>query len=724
MAYNYTTSQTQILSTIQNYTANVVAYDAVHRIVTLDAPVNISLGYNQSVGQISSQYSFVGTITNISQAITTGNNLPTISTDEAGNLCGIFNVPPNTFKTGSRVFRVDNRSNPADPTTATSYAEATFVASGLSEKSASTDFSPSVDASATTFTSVAQTPQTLVSTITTYSPFDPIAQSFLIDKNNYPNGAFLKSVKIFFATKPATNIPVTLSIVGTTNEIPNGSILDYSTVTLTADQVITSSSPQYLDPTTYTEFMFSAPVYIQAGTLYAIILKAASPDYTVYIAQQNSVAIPSTAKALPSNPNPTNTTKIGSAPYVGSLFESQNSITWTPDQSSDLMFVIDQCLFDITQTPQIQFNLLKNLPYRKMGRNDIQYKLDANNVSNLFGNFNNNIRSDAFNITTTDFVPTSTKATYQYSATLANGNIPVGPYAVTPGRYASPTASNISLNDGLGERLLIANSESSFSVTATLASSDPNVSPIISDDGVTLYNIRYMINNMGIQNNVISLVSGGSGYNAMTTSVSISYPDVGSNLALLAANVVNGNVASVYVVSPGSGYLTTPTVTIVDANTTPGTGASAVVYGETGQHGGNSYAKYFTKKVVLTSGNDSGDLRVYYTAYKPNGTDVYVYYKILSSQDTQTFDQGSWQLMTQTTPVVYSTDTSNLIEYEWAPGTGGVADNSISYTSTNGQTYTSFIQFAIKVVMATNDNTQVPFLTDIRAIALPSGTGL
>jgi hypothetical protein len=72
----------------------------------------------------------------------------------------------------------------------------------------------------------------------------------------------------------------------------------------------------------------------------------------------------------------------------------------------------------------------------------------------------------------------------------------------------------------------------------------------------------------------------------------------------------------------------------------------------------------------------------------------------------------------------YSTSRDNLIEFECAPGVNNVADDVISYTSSTGITYTSFSQFAVKIVFATNDNTSVPFLTDLRALALPSGTGL
>ena len=729
MSYTYTLDPVQFIPSTYNYTANVIAYDATTRTVTLDAPVNISLGYNDAIGDLTSQYNFIGNITNVSSAVKSGTGLPQLSTDEGGNFVGIFNVPPNTFQTGQRVFRVDNRSVETDPTSATTYAQATFTASGLSTTSQKLEFAPSVDSAATSFTQVSQRDNQLVNTsiIKTYTPYDPIAQTFIIQKDNYPNGLFIKSIKVFFYSKPTTEIPITLSLVNTLNGYPNGKTLDHSTVVLSSDKVVTSKTPHYLDSSTYTEFVFEAPVYIQPGVLYAFMLKAGSPDYQVYYAQQNSTAVPSTAKAKATDTNPTSPTKIGQSPYVGALFESQNAITWTADQTKNLMFVIDRCVFDTTQNPSIQFTLPKGLPYRKIGTNDIQYQLDANNVTNLYGNYSNDTWSDAINLTTTDFTPAGTGINYSYSATLADGNVPVGPYQAFPGKLGSPTPDNIEFDDGLGQRVFLKSSNNSFSLYASLSSSDPNVSPIVSDDGVSLYNVRYVINNMGIQNNVISLTNVGAGYtDPANTTISISSPDIGSDKAILGLTVANNGtsnvVSSVYVTYPGSGYITTPTITITGTNTTP---ATAVVYGETSPKGGNSYAKYFTKKVVLTPANDSGDLRVYYTAYKPFGTRVDVYYKILNRNDTQNFEDGNWQLMTQlSNNNVYSQSKNDYIEFEYAPGTLNKADNFISYTSTNGQTYNSFSQFAIKVVLSSSDSTIVPVLTDIRALALPSGTGI
>jgi hypothetical protein len=162
---------------------------------------------------------------------------------------------------------------------------------------------------------------------------------------------------------------------------------------------------------------------------------------------------------------------------------------------------------------------------------------------------------------------------------------------------------------------------------------------------------------------------------------------------------------------------------VVDANTSPGTGAIITIAGETSQSGGNADARYITKKVILDQGFDSGDMRVYFTAYRPVNTHIYVYYKILSRNDTQTFDSGHWQLMTliNNTADLYSQTRDSTYEFVAAPGAGGVGQNYVEYASSvTGQTYNTFNQFAIKIVLASSDKTAVPFLTDIRAIALPS----
>ena len=646
-------------------------------------------------------------------------SIGSFNTDESGYFYGIFNLPENTFHTGQRVFRVDN-STGGNVDSATTYAEGTFYSEGLQATAQSINFGASPAGAKNTFTQTSQ--RTITNVSTTISPWDPVAQSFIVTKDAYPNGLFIKSAKFFFASKPTSdNSPIQLSIVGTQNGYPNGDTLDQSIVTLTPQQVVVSQNPQFADATTYTTFEFSVPIYIQPGYLYAFILKSNSKEYTLWSALNGDTALKSSVKNLPTDPDPSTTTKIGSAPYVGALFLSQNSQTWTAEQNQALMFVVDRCVFNTATTPNIQYVVPAKLPQRTLVDQSVDYYVNANTISTTIDAVaNTDVYVDAFNITTTDFTPTTTNISYAYNATLLNGTA-AGTTAITPGKYGTATPDNIFLNDGKGERVLLNNSNTSLSVYATLSSGDSAVSPIISDAGLTTYTIKWNINNCELSNNLINIVSGGTGYNANAVSVTIS-SDYGSG-ATAVANVANGVITNVYITNGGSGYITTPTITISNPATRSGNANAVVtITGETSKNGGPALAKYITKKVVLDAGFDSGDINVYLTAYRPVNTDINVYYKILSRNDTQLFDDGSWQLMTpiKNSGALYSQSRTDLYEYTFAPGTNGTSQGYVTYTSTNGQTYTTFSQFAIKVVMTSSDHTFTPFATDLRVLALPA----
>jgi hypothetical protein len=680
------------------------------------------------IGQSATVSSYNGTtkLATLGSAITAANNdiysIGNLSTNEAGMVSGIFALPGGTFNTGQRTFRIDN-SVGGNLDSATTISEATFYASGLQQTKQGVNYASSIDSAKNTFTRTAE--RTNISSYTYVTQWDPVAQTFIIDKENYPNGIFVDSVKLFFATKPSAYAPVTLSIVGTLNGYPNGETLDNSQVTLTNENVNISSNPHYLDPTTYTVFKFPAPVYLESNKLYAFIVKCpTSNEYTIYTAQNGDTAIASSTKNLPTDPTPTAITKISSAPYVGNLFLSQNSQTWTADQNESMMFTMDRCVFSVGTQPTLQFVVPNKLPYRKLTEQGISYYLNPNTInSSISSCANTNVIVDAFNISTSDFVPGSTTLSYSYAATLNSTKTAAPTKSVTPGKYGTPTYDDIYLNDGSGERVLVANSNTSFSLYAVMNSTDDAVSPMISDDGLGVYTINWSINNLEMSNSMITVANGGSGYNVNTTSVTITSANGYGSGATAVANVVSGVIKNIYITNGGSGYATTPTITVVDANSSPGTGATITVGGETSTSGGNALARYITKRVVLDQGFDSGDLRVYFTAYRPVNTNIYVYYKILSRNDTQTFDSGNWQLMTliNNTGPLYSQTRDNTYEFVAAPGVDNVAQNYVQYISNaSGQTYNDFSQFAIKVVLATSDKTAVPYLSDIRAIALPS----
>ena len=555
---------------------------------------------------------------------------------------------------------------------------------------------------------------------------DPIAQSFLIEKTNYPNGCFLKSIKLFFKQKaPSSDIsvPVMLSIVSTENGLPTEKKLDYSTSIVYTRDIRTSNTPHYLDSSTWTEFGFPAPVYIQPDVLYAFTIKAPTNDYEVWCSTMGDDANPSSVKNLPTDATPANPAKISKTPFIGNVFLSQNGLTWSPELNSCLMFTIDRCKFDTSATRDIQFVVPKKLPESFLTIDSYGYYANANSFLPAFVNTSNEkLYVDAFNVSTSDFLPTTTTLNYSYTSTLTDGTT-TSSTDISPGKYGSVMPVDILLSDGNGKRVLDPNTHTSFSVNASLSSLNDAVSPIITDAATAVYAIRNVINDCGLTSDQITIVSGGAGYNANTTSITFSEP-TGLNgvQATGTVTVANGEIISINVVSPGSGYIETPSLTITDANTTPGSGVSVAIVGETSSSGGNAVAKYVTKKVTLNTDYESGDLNVYLTAYRPVGSDIHVYYKIQNKNDDQLFKDSAWQLMTpiNSTDSLFSANRQDLYEYAFAPGTNGGAQGYVSYISTNGNTYTTFNQFAIKIVMRASDTTNPPFIKNMRTIALPA----
>ena len=408
--------------------------------------------------------------------------------------------------------------------------------------------------------------------------------------------------------------------------------MDNSIVTLTPNNINANAKPNVTNSYTSTQFTFPAPVYVRSGVTYAFVLQSPSVEYNIWIAAQSDIAL---ASSVGSN---NSTTKITTVPYTGQLFETQNSGAWSGDPTKSIMFVINRCDFSTSANPSIPFVVASGSALQKYVSQDLTayystHDFSAQSTTSYYGtalinnskNFVTTIDNemDAFNITTTDFIPTNTNISYSYRAQLQSTYAFDTVKPVSPGRLAAPNYENEILADGQGPRLLQANSSNSFTLYANLSTTDSTISPIIADDGTTLFNIQWLINNLPLSNNQISVAYGGGGgtnpYTQATTTATVSAPDIpGGVQANVAVIVANGQVKSVYVTNPGSGYLNTPVINVVDSNTIPGTGARVVVTSEFTPTGGNAETRYITKPITLTDTNASGDLRLFFTAYRPS----------------------------------------------------------------------------------------------------------
>jgi hypothetical protein len=155
-----------------------------------------------------------------------GYNVSTLTaatpTAQAGSVSGALHVPDEVFPVGSRVFRLTDDVNnyTADATTK---AESNYVASGLLSVEQPTSITTrNVVKSGTSVTGS----QTIIIKSTIEGDIDwidPLAQSFLVDARQYPQGIFLSSVDLAFsATPPAeTEVPVTVEIRPMVNGYPS-----------------------------------------------------------------------------------------------------------------------------------------------------------------------------------------------------------------------------------------------------------------------------------------------------------------------------------------------------------------------------------------------------------------------------------------------------------------------------------------------------------------------
>lgn len=173
----------------------------------------------------------------------------------------------------------------------------------------------------------------------------------------------------------------------------------------------------------------------------------------------------------------------------------------------------------------------------------------------------------------------------------------------------------------------------------------------------------------------------------------------------------------------------TTVLNLINSDTDIGTSEEMVI------SGGLAKARYITRKVVLNDGLDAEDLRVYLTAYKPSGSDVLVYYKVLNGEDSDTFELARWIPMTRVTdqgftPTTVYSSSSNKNDYielvydvpaysnTYRSGANTTNSNIIEYRNSARARMIKFKYFAIKIVLVNQNSTNPPRVKDLRALAL------
>jgi hypothetical protein len=685
--------------------------------------------------------------------------------DTYGTVAGLFHIPSYSgfkFKTGNRLFTITDTARYNDPDYGMR-ASATYAASGILQTTQRIQTTPVLPPVAETEGSSLVVPASpsdrpavgtpvkppvsgsSASTIPRIPLGDGMAQTFFTPKpnsNKQDYGIYCTSIDLFFKSKPSVatyfknsktitrgslQLPVTVKIAEVQNGYPTKNYLASKSVS--TKDVHVSDIPNINDPMTATKFTFDDPVYLEPNREYAILVGSDSPDYELFIAELGTDVLGSST---------TTTVRISEQPYAGSFFRSQNSSTWTPYQNQDLMFVLNKAVFDTSGV--------------------VTFALDAPPIAN--------IDLDRVMLTSADLKFPAGLVDYSlkgvYSATLAQetNGIDLDPFKTVEFGTLSDKSSKNSIN----RRRLVQGNANSFILTAEMSSTDADVSPIVNIERLSLTAATFFINNAGLSNTKIAITNFGAKYICSNTtsadplgSISVHgstnnsvntaaisfrnrcYPYPAYNVGLYALTISGGNgtgaagfavantdgsntISSIVLSHIGSGYTTTPTIAIqapTFAGTTGGTTASAVASGEDGKSGGNILSKYITREIVLEDGFESGDLRVFMDAVRPTGTDILVYYKVLSGDDPERISDKSWKLMSKVKDN-YSRNPNTFIGFEFRPS---LDENRISYIE-NGISYPiggTFKNFQIKVCLITSDESLIPRVKNLRISAIPEG---
>lgn len=540
----------------------------------------------------------------------------------------------------------------------------------------------------------------------------PLSQTIYVDEKLHPQGIYATGVKLLFRAKddylpvqvqlrPVINgIPsmdqilpggigtIDASLVNTIDDVSLSKMYsgEYATALgtgATAEQIEQSSNP-FANTDVYTKAVFSYPVKLEPAVEYAVSISTTSPKYQVFVSDVGQKLVGTDRL-------------ISTQPYLGVLFKAQNSSVWEPFPNQDLCFQLMKAKFKIDTPTTVDFTL-REVP------DDLANTENPGVIYNESTAPTTNISMDALFFSSKDIIPANTKVNYTYSTTIKSSGQKVNFKELIP-------EETIEFDDNLGRRVITPNNQSMI-VRASISSTNEDITPLIDILKMNIISIENLINNGGIANSDIRLEFKGQDY-SNAAQVAITIAGGGGTGATATANVVNGQIDKIYITNSGSGYTSSPSITI-SKDSTATINAAAVIVGEDQPYGGTGYAKYIIRRVTLANGFDGGDLRVIFSAYKPRNTEIDVYYKVLSADDADSFENKRWKNMTPISGInSYSLNKSDVRNYMYAPGTNNTADNYISYDG-----FTTFKYFAVKVVMRSTDETNPPKISNFKAIAL------
>ena len=616
-----------------------------------------------------------------------------LTTDANGSATGTFVIPdPKVtdnpkWRVGKRTFRLTTSStNVLTEGLVFSSAEVDYTAKGMIQSVQGSVISTRElqvqRTTATDSTVVLGAVGTRVVRDNTGPWFDPICQSFLVDQTD---GIYVTSVDLFFQSKSAT-LPATVQIRTMVNGYPTTEVLPFAQVAVASSDITTST-----DASEATTFTFPSPVFLSNNTEYSICAIANSDEFTIYTAKMGQTTLDGARL-------------ISQQPYLGSMFKSQNSSTWTAEQNEDVKFNINRAKFT-TDTDGTVYLVNDEVPVLTLGQNPITTTASsavitihhrnhgmhttANNVtiagvpsgtyngiasSNINGTYTaiGNITLDSYTVTAQNSDTASATGDIGGSSVTATRNMmydviqPIASTITPPGTAVTATMRNTT-----GRTLEQSEGEFSLATVAKQKAFDLNTD---------YYHTAPQI--VASQINETNEMSGSKSLNIVLT---LSTPSDSDHLspvvdtARLSAHLIRNRLYS-----PVSG--TTPNFVADTANT-----------------GGSGPAQYITRPVILE--NEATALDVRLSAHVPSTAEVEMFYRVSNADDARKMSDLAW--------IPFNDDGSP--DKAVPPSDDDKTFREHQYSAS---AITTFTAFSLKIILKGTSSSYPPRVKDMRGIAL------
>ena len=275
-------------------------------------------------------------------------------TDAAGRLQLGFILPQNRFSTGQKVIELNEAEEPAGIALGSTfgYARATFTSAGtaLTYQETVNNITVVINQIVNRIPGrIIQEPEPVpqpVYPVVFEQPVlseppprvgDPLAQSFFT--YDVDGGCFVTSIEIYVQSKD-TNAPLIIELRRLINGVPDKKAIAPEAITQVLPQNIAISN----DASVATKFTFPKPIRLEQNDDYCFVVWTNSSKYHIWTNKLGERTIETGAIAW-------------KQPYIGSLFKSENAITWNAEQFEDIKFRINTADFNTTTAGNMRLDL-------------------------------------------------------------------------------------------------------------------------------------------------------------------------------------------------------------------------------------------------------------------------------------------------------------------------------------------------------------------------------